>query len=78
MLREIDIMKRLDHPHIIKFIEHYEFDSELLLVLEFMNGIDLFDYIIQKQKLLESEAVFIFYQITSAVHYIHELNVIYF
>jgi serine/threonine protein kinase len=40
-LREIEMMKRLDHPHIIKIYEIFRGPQELRLVMEFCSGGEL-------------------------------------
>ncbi len=42
---EIEIMKMLDHPNVIKVYEIFEEESMLHLVLELCNGGDLIDFI---------------------------------
>ena len=40
---EIEILKRLDHPNIIKFYEMYEDERRYYLAMELQNGGELFD-----------------------------------
>ncbi len=42
---EIEIMKMLEHPNVIKVYEIFEEESMLYLVLELCEGGDLFDFI---------------------------------
>jgi serine/threonine protein kinase len=41
--REVDIMKGLHHPNIIQFVDVYETDTQLLVVMEYAPGRELFD-----------------------------------
>jgi serine/threonine protein kinase len=41
--REVDIMKGLHHPNIIQFVHVYETESQLLVVMEYAPGKELFD-----------------------------------
>mmetsp|Transcript_682 Transcript_682/g.1430 ORF Transcript_682/g.1430 Transcript_682/m.1430 type:complete len:561 (+) Transcript_682:79-1761(+) len=43
---EVRALTLLDHPHVIRLVEHYEEDDEYILVLELCAGPDLFDHII--------------------------------
>ena len=58
--REIDIMKTLDHPNIIKLFETYEDQRYIYLVMELCDGGELFDRIIEKGHFTEGEARVIF------------------
>lgn len=46
--REIACMRKLEHPNIIKLVEHFETAKELYLVQEFVNGVSLYQYIKSK------------------------------
>jgi serine/threonine protein kinase len=43
--REITIMKVLAHPHVLRLHDVWETSSELLLVLEYAAGGELFDHL---------------------------------
>ena len=61
MMREIEILKTMDHPNIIKLIDVYEDERFLHLVTELCTGGELFERIINKTKSAEghySEQVF--------------------
>ena len=47
---EIDILKRLDHPNIIKYYETYENNKYMYIVMEYWPGGELFDVIAKKTK----------------------------
>ena len=40
---EIEILKMISNPHIIKFIEAFESFNEIIIITEFLNGGELFD-----------------------------------
>lgn len=69
---EIEILRRLNHPAIIKLYEYFEDDRKLYLVLEKCNGGELFDQISQKKTLNEGISAKICKQLFSAVLYLHE------
>jgi len=45
MLNEIDIMRDLDHEHIIKLYEVYETEKSIYLVLELIQGRSLYEFL---------------------------------
>ncbi|CAK68017.1 unnamed protein product (macronuclear) [Paramecium tetraurelia] len=70
--REIEIMRNLDHPNIIKLFETFEDVRNVYLVMELCEGGELFDRIIDKGHFSENEAKIIFLQIMQAVNYCHQ------
>jgi len=40
----------MDHPNIVKLIEHFETSKEIYLIQEFVNGVSLFQYIKSKSQ----------------------------
>lgn len=73
--REIIIMKLISHPNIMGLYDVWENDSELYLVLEYVQGGELFDFIISNGKLSEAEAVKYFKMIINGVSYCHKFNI---
>lgn len=74
--REVDIMRRLDHPNIIKFIEVYEDADHLMMIMEYCPGKELFDVILARKCFREEDAKSIFLQVAKSLHYLHSLNII--
>jgi len=73
---EIEIMKKLKHKHIIQLIDVYDNTAEtLFLVMELVNGGELFDKIVEKGQYSESDARHIVVQIVDAVDYMHQHGV---
>jgi len=72
LMREIDIMKKVgNHPNILKLYEVYESKNFLYLVLELVNGGELFDQIVARGEYSEKDASNIVRQIISAVAHLH-------
>ena len=49
LLTEIEILKSMDHPNIVRLIDVFEDDRHWCLVMELMSGGELFDQIIEKE-----------------------------
>lgn len=74
--REIDILKLIRHPNIIQLFEIIETPKQLFLIMEYVSGGELFDYIVKKQKLKEIEACKFIQQIICGIEYLHELGIV--
>lgn len=73
--REIQIMKLLNHPHIVKLYQVMETKSMLYLVTEYASNGEMFNYL-SGGALPEKEARKKFAQILSAVEYCHARHVV--
>ncbi|KZT65662.1 Pkinase-domain-containing protein [Daedalea quercina L-15889] len=73
--REIVVMKLIEHPNIMRLYDVWETSSELYLILEYVEGGELFDYLCEKGRLETSEALGFFQQIITAVRYCHRFNI---
>jgi len=74
--REMKIMKRLDHPNIVRLYEVIETEKTLYLVMEYASGGEVFDYLVAHGRMKEKEARQKFRQIVSAVQYCHQKGII--
>lgn len=74
--REIRVLQLLRHEHICNLYEVIETPKELLLVMEYAPGGELFEHIVQLGYLKEAEARRLFGQTVAAVHYCHSNGVV--
>eukprot|EP01137_Pigoraptor_chileana_P031656 Opistho-2@19839 len=74
--REIQNLKLFRHPHIIKLYEVINTPTDIFMVMEYVSGGELFDYIVKNGKLSEFEARKFFQQIISGVDYCHRHMVV--
>ncbi|KAI1289936.1 5'-AMP-activated protein kinase catalytic subunit alpha-2 [Halotydeus destructor] len=74
--REIQNLKLFRHPHIIKLYQVISTPSDIFMIMEYVSGGELFDYIVKHGKLKESEARRFFQQIISGVDYCHRHMVV--
>ena len=75
-LNEIDILKKLDHPNIIRIYDYYTNEKNIFIVLEYFSGGDLFEEISKWKIHSEKKACSIIYQILLGVNYMHSKSVI--
>ncbi|EFA83217.1 putative protein serine/threonine kinase [Heterostelium album PN500] len=88
--REVVLMKLIDHPNALKMYEVYETSNYLyvkdkikltilnydrFLILEYVEGGELFDYLVEKGGLESGEALFFFQQIIGGLDYCHSRNI---
>ncbi|XP_056313341.1 serine/threonine-protein kinase Chk2 isoform X1 [Danio aesculapii] len=74
--REIEILKKIDHPCLIKTEDFYQTEDSYYIVLEYIEGGELFGRIKAKKKLEEEIAKLYFYQMLKAVEYLHNNGII--
>ncbi|ORZ38998.1 kinase-like domain-containing protein, partial [Catenaria anguillulae PL171] len=74
--REIRFLKLLHHPHIVKVYEVHETAEQIFIVMEFVQGGELFDYIVSHKRVKEKEARAFYRMMLSALHYCHANAVI--
>lgn len=70
--QEIDIMKCMDHPNIVKLFATFEDNRNIYLVMELCTGGELFDKIIEAGHFTEVKAAILMKQIVRAIFYMHE------
>ncbi|KAL3076343.1 hypothetical protein niasHS_013614 [Heterodera schachtii] len=74
--REIDVLKKLRHPNIVRLYQVMETNNMLYLVTEYAPNGEIYDLISKQKKLSEEMAKQKFWQIISAVDYLHNLNIV--
>ncbi|XP_049846435.1 serine/threonine-protein kinase GL21140 isoform X1 [Schistocerca gregaria] len=73
---EVAVLHKLYHPNIIHLVTEFFTDSFLYLIMEYVEGGDLFDCITAQRKFSEKEASFLLKDLASALHYIHSMNIV--
>jgi len=69
-------MKKVDHKNILKLYEVYEDEDHFFLVLELVEGLELFDKIVDRGNYSERDAANIVKQILEAVRYLHKEGIV--
>jgi calcium-dependent protein kinase len=76
LFNEINILKELDHPNIVKMFEFFEDDKRYYIVQEICKGGELFDEILARGKFTERDAALLIKQVLSCVNYCHQNNIV--
>jgi serine/threonine protein kinase len=71
ILHEIEILKRIKSSYCIQLFDAFQCESGVYLVLEYIDGGELFDFIIKRGHLSEQEAMQITKQLMDALRYLH-------
>ena len=71
---EIELLKQLDHPNIVKLFEYFSDKEKYYLITEYCKGGDLFELIKKKKKFSELSAACIMYQIFRVLIYCHNTH----
>ncbi|ETW86711.1 hypothetical protein HETIRDRAFT_306858 [Heterobasidion irregulare TC 32-1] len=73
--REVEYMRTLRHPHIIKLFEVISTPTDIIIVLEYAGG-ELFNYIVANGRMPEPQARRFFQQLISGIEYSHKLKIV--
>ncbi|CAD8072004.1 unnamed protein product [Paramecium primaurelia] len=76
LFAEMNILRNLDHPHIVKLYELYQDEQNYYLITEYLSGKELFDRIKEMSYFSERKAASFMRDILSAVVYCHEQNIV--
>ena len=76
IINEINILRSMDHPNVLKIFEFYSNKQSYSIVTELCPGGELFQQIIDKGPFNEQYSAYIMYQLFSAVNYCHKMNII--
>jgi calcium/calmodulin-dependent protein kinase I len=76
LMQEITIMKQIDHPNIVKMVDFFEDEGHYCIVMEMMQGGELFEQILNREQFSESEAREAIKAIIDAINYCHSLNIV--
>uniref|UniRef100_UPI00358F7604 myosin light chain kinase 3-like isoform X2 n=1 Tax=Myxine glutinosa TaxID=7769 RepID=UPI00358F7604 len=70
---EINIMNELNHTNLIRLYDAYESNNDITLIMEYLEGGELFDRIVsESERLTELECMIFVQQICEGVQYIHQ------
>ncbi|KAF2224849.1 Ca2+/calmodulin-dependent protein kinase [Elsinoe ampelina] len=72
ILKEVQIMRQLDHPNIVKLVEFSEANQYYYIVLELCPGGELFHQIVRLTYFSEDLSRHVITQVANALEYLHE------
>ncbi|XP_065909896.1 calcium/calmodulin-dependent protein kinase type 1-like [Dysidea avara] len=73
---EIEVLRKVSHPNIVKLYEMYDDKSKVYLVMELVCGGELFDRIVEKGTYTEKDASELIAQILGGVNYLHSQGIV--
>ncbi|KAJ7166634.1 hypothetical protein C8R46DRAFT_1094937 [Mycena filopes] len=74
--REIEVLRTLKHPNIVRLYDVIETDKYIGIIIEYASGGELFDHILAHRYLRERDASRLFSQLISGVWYIHQKKIV--
>ncbi|XP_067418691.1 myosin light chain kinase family member 4 [Emydura macquarii macquarii] len=74
---EINVMNQLNHVNLIQLYDAFESKNDIVLVLEYVDGGELFDRIIDENySLTEMDTIFFIKQICEGIRYMHQMYIL--
>ena len=74
---EKDILSKIRHPMIVGFYDSFQDPENLYMELEFVQGGDLYTWMVRKGKLKPFEVKFYAAEIAAVLHYLHQQGIVY-
>ena len=75
LIKEINVLKKMHHPNIVKLFCVVNTDRQLYIIMEYIKGKELYQHLLLNKKLEEREACYLYQQIVSGIEYLHEIKV---
>ena len=76
ILYETNIMRGLYHPAVTKILETFETEKYMLIIMEYISGGNLQNFVKKRRKLCEKTAKILFRQLIQGIKYIHSRGVV--
>eukprot|EP00050_Salpingoeca_kvevrii_P020597 m.100476 g.100476 ORF g.100476 m.100476 type:complete len:369 (-) comp8931_c0_seq3:91-1197(-) len=72
---ELEVLKMVRHPNVVRFIELFETEKHVFLVMELATGGELFERIMERGVFSEPEAARCIRQVLSGIEYLHQQGI---
>ena len=76
ILYETNLMRGLCHPSVTKILETFECEKYMLIIMEYISGGNLQNFVKKRRKLCEKTAKILFRQIIQGIRYIHSRGIV--
>ncbi|KAJ6244448.1 protein kinase [Anaeramoeba flamelloides] len=73
--RETAIQKLINHPNVLKLYDVYDTKNHLFLILEYVSGGELFDYILESGRVESGQSRIFFQQIIYGLEQMHSFSI---
>ena len=74
--REVELLRVVDHPNILKMYEFFEDEKRYYIVTDICKGGELFDEIVARGKFTERDTAMLMKQVLSCINYCHTNNIV--
>uniref|UniRef100_M4AGJ1 non-specific serine/threonine protein kinase n=1 Tax=Xiphophorus maculatus TaxID=8083 RepID=M4AGJ1_XIPMA len=74
--QELNLLQRLQHPHIVSLVDTFETPSSYAIVLEMADQGRLLDYIVSWGNLTEEKVASYLQSVLEALHYLHNCRIV--
>ncbi|KAI0559889.1 Serine/threonine protein kinase [Gracilaria domingensis] len=74
--REIDVLLSISHPHVVRTHDIFDEKEKIFMVMDFIDGGDLFDFMVRKTKLSEESTKLVIWQMLQGLSYLHSSNIV--
>ena len=74
--REFEMLTQFNNPNVISVSEIFESQDAYFTVMEYCDGGELFNYIVENKILSDEKSAFFYYQILNGLEYIHSLGIV--
>jgi calcium-dependent protein kinase len=71
LIAETSVFLCMDHPHVARLLDVYETENHMSLVMECMEGGELFERVTHSKRFTESQAADVIRQMLLGLHYLH-------
>ena len=74
--REFEMLTQFNNPNVISVSEIFESKDAYFTVMEYCDGGELFNYIVENKVLSDEKSAFFYFQIINGLEYIHSLGIV--
>ena len=76
IIYETNLMRGLYHPSVTKILETFETDKYMLIIMEYISGGNLQNFVKKRRKLCEKTARILYRQLIQGIKYIHSKGIV--